>query len=293
MTIIKESLHVALSTVLIAAMVYAETAFGTDPIFAGAEKVEFESVSFTYTPSPFKVRQAKKLGIPVEIKTEPSVPLSGYLARPVGNEPRAAIVLLHPCVGISEFEEMWSDRLVAWGYVVLSVDSFTPRGVKYICDSRDGYIRPWTRALDAYGAKRYLSTLAYVDPARIAVMGMSHGGMTVLEAIKQSISEGLATKPFQAAIAFYPLCSVPEPINTSILILSGSEDNWTPAVLCEQYVDKLRPRHEITLKVIEGAYHGFDLQGVDGIDAGHIVRYNPKAAAEAIELSRKFLQERL
>jgi dienelactone hydrolase len=293
MTIEKYLFRVAMITSLAAAIVFAQTASSADPIFVDVEVVEFESVSFTYTPSPFKVKQAKKLGIPVEVKTEPSVSLSGYLARPAGEEPRPAIVLLHPCFGISRAEEMWSDRLVGWGYVVLSVDSFKPRGFDNICDSSQGYVRPWARALDAYGAKQYLSTRPFVDSARIAVMGMSHGGNSVLEVIKQSTSEGLAMKPFQAAIAFYPLCSVPEPINTPSLILTGDMDQWTPAVLCEQYLEKLQPQHEISMKVFAGAYHAFDVVGLDTIDTGYIVRYNQKAADEAFRMSREFLEEQL
>jgi dienelactone hydrolase len=291
MTITNKMLRLVITTSIATAMVFAETAYSADSIFADAEVVEFESVSFTYTPSPFKVKQAKKLGVPVEVKTEPSVSLTGYLARPAGEEPRPAIVLLHPCFGISRAEEMWSDRLVSWGYVVLSVDSFKPRGFDNICDSSQGYVRPWARALDAYGAKQYLSTRPFVDSARIAVMGMSHGGNSVLEVIKQSSSEGLAMKPFQAAIAFYPLCSVPEPINTPSLILTGDMDQWNPAVLCEQYLDKLQPQHEIRMKVFAGAYHAFDIVGLDTIDTGYIVRYNQKAADEAFRMSREFLEE--
>jgi dienelactone hydrolase len=173
------------------------------------------------------------------------------------------------------------------------VDSFTARGKSNISDGSQGYVRPWARALDAYGAKQYLSTRPFVDSARIGVMGMSHGGMSVLEVIKQSTSEGLAMKPFQAAIAFYPLCSVPEPINTPSLILTGDMDQWNPAVLCEQYLDKLQPQHEISMKVFAGAYHAFDIVGLDTIDTGYIVRYNQKAADEAFRMSREFLEERL
>ena len=126
MTITNKMLRLVITTSIATAMVFAETAYSADSIFSDAEVVQFESVSFTYTPSPFKVKQAKKLGIPVEVKTEPSVSLTGYLARPAGEEPRSAIVLLHSCFGISKAEEIWSDRLVGWGYVVLSVDSFTP-----------------------------------------------------------------------------------------------------------------------------------------------------------------------
>jgi len=287
-------LRIAASAILVSGMAFTETAFSAKSIYIDAEVVEFESAPYTYPPSPFKVKQAKKLGIAVEVKTEPSVSLTGYLARPADEKPRAAVVLLHTCAGISEHEEMWSNRLVSWGYVVLSVDSFKPRGFDYTCDGRIGggaLTTTWRRALDAYGAKRYLSTRSFVDPARIAVMGMSHGGMTVLETIKQSTSEGLAMKPFQAAIAFYPLCSEPERINTPTLILSGSEDSWTPAELCKQYVGNLQPRYEITLKVFAGAYHAFDHPEIDAVDAGHIVRSNPKAAAQASQISRDFLNK--
>ena len=62
MTIEKYLLRVAMITSLAAAIVFAQTAFSADPIFVDVEVVEFESVSFTYTPSPFKVKQARKLG---------------------------------------------------------------------------------------------------------------------------------------------------------------------------------------------------------------------------------------
>ena len=287
MTIKNDFLSMATTTSLVAAILFVETAFCADPIFVDAEVVEFDSVSFTYTPSPFKVKRAKKLGKAVEVNIEPSVSVTGYLARPRGEEPRPAIVLLHGCAGISKFQEMWSDRLVSWGYVVFTVDSYTPRGHEYLCDGEK--VTPFSRALDAYGAKRLLSARSFVDPSRIAVIGMSHGGITVLETIKQSISEGLAIKPFQAAIAFYPLCRVPEPINTPTLILAGDKDDWFPVEFCVQYVNKLQSQHDITLKVFADAYHGFDLTGLDTVDGGYIVRYNAEAAAEASEMSREFL----
>ena len=99
---------------VIGAISFAETAFSA-PVFSGAEKVDFDSVAYTYPPSPFKVKQAKKLGILVKTNTEPSIPLSGYLAKPVGEGPFPAVILLHACAGVTESSEVWSDRLVAWG----------------------------------------------------------------------------------------------------------------------------------------------------------------------------------
>ena len=286
-----EFLRVAVTASLVTGIVFTSCAFSGDPIFAEAKVIEFDSLSYTYKPSPFKVKQAKKLGTTLEIKVEPSISLTGYLAKPAGEKPRAAIVLLHGCTGITEFDEMWSDRLASWGYVVLTVDSFTPRGHGNLCKVEK--VTSWHRALDAYGAKQYLETRSFVDPARIAVMGRSHGGMTVLEIIKQSNSEDMAVKPFQAAIAFYPYCREPVPINAPALIFSGGEDQWFPAELCAQYADNLRSQYDISFKVLAGAYHSFDEPGADGIEGGYVYRHSPDAAAEASNLTRKFLEERL
>ncbi len=259
-----------------------------------AEVVEFDSAAFTYAPSPFKVRQAKKEGITLEPMIEPSVRLVGFLAKPKGAGPFPAVVLMHGCAGITKWNKVWTDRLVAWGFVVLDMDSFTPRGLRYICDGREiSTATPWTRALDAYGAKDYLSTLRFIDATRIAVMGMSHGGAAVLHTIERSTSAGLQTNPFQAAIALYPLCRKLQHVHIPTLILIGDKDTWTLASWCKRHLDELQPPHEVTLKVFPGAHHIFDLKGVDEEQLGHTNRYHPQAGPEAIEIIRKFLKERL
>jgi dienelactone hydrolase len=124
-------------------------------------------------------------------------------------------------------------------------------------------------------------------------MGMSHGAMTILEVIKRSTSVGLAMEPFRAAVALYPLCGVPEPIITPTLVLIGGADNWTPADQCVQYLEELQTPHEMTLKVFPDAYHVFDHPGIDIVELGHIVRSDPEAAAQAIRMTREFLNDQL
>jgi len=124
-------------------------------------------------------------------------------------------------------------------------------------------------------------------------MGMSHGRMAVLEAIKQTTAEGLAVRPFQAAVAFCPFCGEPPAINTPLLILTGAMVLWTPASLCAQYVDSLRSRHDVSLKVYQGAYYLFDHPGIDAFDAGFIIRSNPEAAAGASAEIREFQAKNL
>ena len=201
---------------------------------------------------------------------------------------------MHGCAGITKWDKVWTDRLIAWGYVVLDVDSLTPRGLTDICHGRDTITAtPWIRALDAYGAKNYLATLRYIDPTRIAVVGMSLGGTAVLHTIEQSMSEGLQSKPFRAAVALYPPCRVLQQVHTPTLILIGDKDTWTLASWCVQIVDELQPPHDVTVKVFPGAHHIFDLEGIDGTEGGLTVRYHPQAATKAIRMTREFLRERL
>ena len=256
----------------------------------GTEVVAFQSRPFTYAPSPFALKRAEKLGKQIEPNTEPIVPLIGYLKKPEEDGPHPAVVLLHTCAGISEHEESWIEILVDWGYVVLLVDSLTPRGVEYICDGRSGSIAPWNRVLDAYGGKEFLSRLPFVDPNRIAVMGMSHGGMAVLDIINSATSNGIGMRPFRAAVAFYPLCGEPTETDIPALIMVGNEDSWTPAELCQQYVEGLDISSNVTLKVFENAHHLFDHPGIDIVDLGYVLRSNPNARGQAMRMAREFLE---
>ena len=69
-----------------------------------------------------------------------------------------------------------ADLMTGWGYVSLVVDSFATRDIKQACDGG----MP-ARQADALGALLYLSTLAFVDPKRIAVAGSSQGGIVALQ----------------------------------------------------------------------------------------------------------------
>jgi dienelactone hydrolase len=147
--------------------------------------------------------------------------------------------------------------------------------------------------LDAYGAKQYLSDLSFVDPGRIAVMGMSHGAMTVLEVVRQSTLSGQSLSPFRAAVAYYPLCGQPESLNAPTLVLVGEKDTWTPAQQCVQYLHRMEQPHELVLKVFTDAYHLFDHPEIDLKELGHTLRSDPEAAAQAILITKEFLGDHL
>ena len=175
--------------------------------------------------------------------------LRGYLARPdaglsgmLGSHsdstgPYPSVVVLHGCSGISSHSAGIADRIGSWGYVALTVDSLGPRDITSHCGGG------WApeQAFDAYAALRYLSQLAFVDAARVAVLGQSMGGLAALYAVERGLAAQYFNERFRAAIAYYPNCGVPAASMTApTLVLIGEADDWTPAEPCREMVKHAR-----------------------------------------------------
>jgi len=229
--------------------------------------------------------------------------LLGYLARPDaglaklagGDQHNAdlypAVVVLHGGSGISSHSIGIADRLGAWGYVALAVDSLGSRGITG--RGRHGA----TQAFDAYAALRYLAGLEEVDAARIAVLGQSMGGIGALQAVDHDMAAQYFTERLRAAVAYYPGCGVPAATMTApVLILIGEADQWNSAAQCHDMVRRARPDSApIELTVYPGIHHAFDvvqLQPGRGSD-GHWVEYNEPAAKDAEARVKSFLATHL
>jgi dienelactone hydrolase len=204
--------------------------------------------------------------------------LEGLLYRPSGVGQHPAMVLLHGCGGLYRSDgsarptarhEEWAERFTALGYVTLHVDSFSPRGLREICRTKERTVLPGVeRARDAYGALLYLQSLPDVRPDRIGLMGWSNGGSTTLWTVAthaKARPRRLPKGDFAAAVAFYPGCRAPLEsksgwsTQTPLLVLVGAEDDWTPAAPCQDLIERARSRGApVDLVVYPGAYHDFD-----------------------------------
>src|SRR5262245_43666128 len=120
-----------------------------------------------------------------------SLPVTIY--RPEGAGPFPFVVLLHGCGGLKA-EAMWTLWVEPWAKLFLEhgigaavVDSFASRGVDQVCNT--GGVAAWAvrRADDAYSVRAWLAGQSYVDAKRLAVMGMSNGGRTVLAALRTTV----------------------------------------------------------------------------------------------------------
>jgi dienelactone hydrolase len=166
-----------------------------------------------------------------------------------------------------------AELLAREGYVVLFPDSFRSRGFEEICTIpfRRFPIAMTNRLADAQGALAYLQSRTDVAPDRIAALGWSHGGSTVL-AIENAKQPAVARwkertrRPpyFRAAVAFYPGCidSLRAPAamrcRAAHAVHRGSDD-WTAPKPCIDLADRFERREEpVTITVYPDTYHGFD-----------------------------------
>ena len=211
--------------------------------------------------------------------------LTAFLSRSAdqGDAPRPALVLLHGCSGlvnkaghVTAHYRSWTRALLQKGYVVLAVDSATPRGFGQTCSASEGRNTMWRdRPKDAYAALQYLQAQPFVKADHVGLIGWSQGGGVVLLTINdKSIGrpEGLA-QDFRAAVSFYPgACnekyqSKPftqvEPggwtTKMPLLLLMGEADTWTQVGPCEVFLAAAKARgNPIEINSYPGAVHAFD-----------------------------------
>jgi dienelactone hydrolase len=200
--------------------------------------------------------------------------IPGLLRKPEGIGPFPAVVVLHGCGGLYQRsgrtiarDEAWSALLVSLGYVVLQVDSFTPRGVREICSLKERPLRAEReRPRDAYGALQYLQAQPFVRSDQVAILGWSHGGIALLWTIGvDSAARPKLAHDFAAAVAFYPGCSTALRSRPGwraampVLMLLAGKDDWTPAANCVALADKANAAGGMIETVVyPGAYHDFD-----------------------------------
>lgn len=254
---------------------------------------------------------------------EGDLTLTGVLFTPASSPVvprRPAIVLMHGCGGMGDSHGAltarhrdWAERFARWGFVTLTLDSFSPRGIKRLCELKDRPIQPWNeRTLDAYTALDYLTRRSDVDPNAVFVLGWSHGGSTVMGVVRPDApGRQAAGAHFRAAIAFYPGCT--QPLHQKayrptmpLLILHGEADDWAPVAPCVELGRKLHgagvPVQTITYP---DAHHGFDTPvgqvrflpdvynpRVPGERGAH-VGPNPEARRAAIDEVKRFVEQSL
>lgn len=219
----------------------------------------------------------------------PRGPIPAELKLPPGKGPFPAVIVLHGCAGLGASQWIWASRLNGWGYAALIPDSMTPRGVRRVCEpAAQNLVTWWDRVGDVGAAAAWLRTQPQIDPSRIAVLGLSHGGATAVTATERAY----AGFGLRAAVDYYGPCVDPELHgDVPLLVLVGGNDDWGhPGQRCQDFGAALKPAQVFELQIYPGVYHAFDNPNmVRTVSNSHVMEYNEAAAMDSYARVHAFL----
>lgn len=221
--------------------------------------------------------------------------IRGLLAKPDGQAPFPAIVLLHTSGGLRDHVVYdWPRYFTKLGYVSLSVDTFGSRGYfencvrrkNPLCNTRDHA----TRINDAFGALEYLAEQPFVDTGKIALMGFSLGALAVNELVG-SRKTSRSGRNFKAAIAMYGGCTGFQNADKDMIPLAVILGEYERSAARCEFHEGNAPAE---VYILPKAFHAFDQFGVGGTDqSGNVMGYSAEATKKAEEIVKLFLERHL
>jgi dienelactone hydrolase len=159
-----------------------------------------------------------------------------------------AVVMLHGSGGVLSARELaYGRQFAAAGVGALVVDSFSAR--RDVATSfLDRLIRITETMLmaDAYAGLGWLAARPEIDPARVALIGFSYGGMASTYAVQAQVAELLAPAGprFAAHVSFYAPCIARfadrRTTGAPVLMLSGGKDAIVDPARCAEVAEDLR-----------------------------------------------------
>lgn len=259
-----------------------------------------------------------KVAIPPAALSSSPAPLVAFDFAPQGAGEHPAIVMMHGCGGayarngaLGARHRMWGEYLASLGYEVLMLDSFSSRGIKEICTTRNSQrtLKESERVGDAYAALAWLRARPDVNAAHIGLLGWSHGAGVTLDAIRHKPA---SMAGFAAAVAFYPGCTARNRNAATfhpyapLLVLIGESDDWTPAAPCKALAATVAAHGDpMSIVTYPDTYHDFDNPGIkskrvrkevpNGVNPGNgvTVAPNPQAREDARKRVAAFFAEHL
>ncbi|MHC5347554.1 dienelactone hydrolase family protein [Metapseudomonas furukawaii] len=223
------------------------------------------------------------------------------LHTPKGAGPFPTVLVFHGCSGQNPgFVRNVTAWLLPAGYAALFVDSHAARGIedwRPVCDGKQLWGNE--RALDVYAALALARRNPAVDGTQLALLGYSHGGWTILDALSYDGAAGHgfpatgqnALAGVRGVIAYYPYCGFPAQLRAGlghpapVLMFLGGKDHITDHQQCLSAVDGLSAERLELVQYAE-ADHVFD-QRTD------LNTYQPGLAEDARKRALAFLRENL
>jgi len=209
--------------------------------------------------------------------------------------PSPTVIVAHGCDGTKNLSYInWMKMLSSWGYNSVMVDSFSIRDYPTgVCHS-PRKVTPEVRSQDIKELADFVKQQEW-HKGKIAVIGFSHGGSTVM-----NIANNSNINNIDIAVAYYPSCYdkiwfgkrydfIGIPYSNPLIpvqIHFAEDDSWTPPKECK---DINKYEHFF----YKNATHAFDMPFPDRTAYGHYMSYNKEADQISKERTKVFLKKYL
>ena len=224
--------------------------------------------------------------------------------------PVPALIMLHGCGGLREVQNAYADRVVEAGYAAVIVDSNGARDIgrfgamSRVCTAQTLWGQD--RAADIAAVLDLLRDTPGIDGDQLALIGWSHGGWSLMEALAYSGSgdrpralsdQDLSLTPHvRLAIALYPYCGIP--MRTSgadidpdipLRAILAEQDVIAPHGACIRRFERaVSAGVDVRYSVWDGQSHAFDEPNPPPDPR---IRYDAEAAQRAQEQVVDWLDE--
>lgn len=213
------------------------------------------------------------------------------IEKPDGAGPFPAVILVSGDFGLGlKFSKKHYDnvqkRLVELGFFTLRLNYVAARNATTFMD-----VPTYKVADDICIAANYLKKDNFVKKRAVNVIGWSWGGASAFRSLRQTGSRESAN--VAAVVAYYPHCIEARHWDSEIpvLVLGGGIDLVCPIRKCNAIFDRLGQPDKLTVRVFDGARHGFDVPELKDatITEYGIMAYDETAAKAAWNEVVKFL----
>jgi dienelactone hydrolase len=216
------------------------------------------------------------------------------MLRPEGAGPLPAVMLVSGCGGLNAPRLQNGEDLKKQGYVVIFVDYLGARNIRSACG---GEVRVTQIAQDILDSAAWLKKQPGVDPARVAALGWSLGGGSIIAALGRLSADQPA---LAAAVTFYPYCreSRAWKARVPLLLLLAGRDDVTPPEHCLEVVKQLPAGSPVEVHNYPEARHTFDMPTLPAVArfpgrGERTVGYHPESSKQAWAEVAKFLETHL
>ncbi len=224
--------------------------------------------AWAFPSGDWKGHSTERLDVVVhDAKLGQEIRLNTLLVMPQVPGPWQAIVLPSNCTGQDDqFWTLMSPVLLARGYAVVLLDSFTPRGFADVCTDK---FRMWqeARVADAVAVLKKLRADPRFDAGRIALGGHSNGAVTAFMAAFVESAQVVKTEPLGYAAYFSVAAACDLTFKSPrlwapLLIISGEKDDYTFPEPCQAEAQRLKAAgSDAEIRIIVGANHNMSTTG--------------------------------